>query len=82
MLLVLSSIGLVSSGVALAFIIIKQYVGFSLYTNPISCSANSYSALKYNQIRYLDSIDIAQVVSMLAATLALILLIVMRRRFS
>jgi hypothetical protein len=75
-LLILTFAGVCLSGAALVIMIVKQYVGFNIYSNPISCSSNSYASQKYSQMNYLSSSISGQAISLLFSSLAFTILLV------
>ena len=58
-LIITTIIGLCSTIGAIVLMIIKKYVGFGVYSNPIVCTtaANSYANTKYVHSNYINSSD-------------------------
>ncbi len=83
LLLALSLLAFVMTIPATVFIVIKQYLGFGIATNPISCtSSQSYFTSKFSQNNYLSSIDASIVIVLLAQSALIVQLIVLRVKLS
>jgi len=80
LLIITTATGLSAAIGAFVVMIIKQYFGFGVYGNPISCTGSSTSSFQSKKFvqssNYINSSDAGVIVSIIAGTTALILLIV------
>lgn len=82
-MVVLSILSVLCSTAATILTIVKKYIGFGVYANPIACtSSSSYFTQKYNQNNYIIAINITEVLSVLVGTALLIIVVVLRVKLS
>lgn len=82
-MLLLSLLAVLCSLAATILTVVKKYVGFGVYSNPITCtSSSSYFTQKYNHDNYIIAINITEGLAVLIGTALLIVVAVLRVKLS